>query len=216
MISYTITVCNEAVELDLLLHNLTTWGNISSDEIVVQMDSNNVTQEVKDVISKYSDYHNLVVVEFPFNGDFSEFKNNIHKFCSQKWIFNIDADETPTQDFIKVLPDILGANDSTDMILVPRANTVDGITQEHINKWRWNVNADGLINWPDLQTRIYKNPNANTDVKCHWEGKVHERLVGYTSYASLPTESTPLYLVHKKNIDRQERQNRLYDMIGKS
>ena len=42
------------------------------------------------------------------------------------------------------------------MLLVPRVNTVEGLTQEHINKWRWNVNENGWINWPDYQTRINK------------------------------------------------------------
>ena len=43
------------------------------------------------------------------------------------------------------------------MFLVPRVNTVEGLTQEHINQWRWNVNEKGWVNWPDYQTRIIQN-----------------------------------------------------------
>jgi hypothetical protein len=56
------------------------------------------------------------------------------------------------------------------MILVPRINTVKGITIEDITKWKWNVDNDGHINWPDYQFRICRNI---PEIK--WEGKVHER-----------------------------------------
>jgi hypothetical protein len=35
------------------------------------------------------------------------------------------------------------------MFRVPRVNTVEGITQQHIQQWRWNVNENGWVNWPD-------------------------------------------------------------------
>ena len=58
------------------------------------------------------------------------------------------------------------------MFLVPRVNTVDGLTQEHINKWRWNVNKKGWVNWPDYQTRIIQN-----SPKIKWQNKVHEQII---------------------------------------
>ena len=33
----------------------------------------------------------------------------------------------------------IGANDIIEMLLVPRVNTVEGLTQEHIQKWGWRV-----------------------------------------------------------------------------
>ena len=134
MISYTITVHNEAEELNLLLSYLI--SNISDeDEIVIQSDSDRVTEEVEDVVANYIDkVSNLVYVKFPLNDNFSDFKNNLKKYCSRKWIFNIDADEVPSDFLIQNLHLILNDNDNVEMILVPRWNIVEGITDEHIKK----------------------------------------------------------------------------------
>ena len=52
MISYTITVCNEDLELDILLRMLS--GSIRvDDEIVLQMDSMTTTSAVRAVIDSY-------------------------------------------------------------------------------------------------------------------------------------------------------------------
>jgi hypothetical protein len=63
------------------------------------------------------------------------------------------------------------------------------------------------VNWPDYQFRICKNiPEIS------WEGKVHERLVGYKNVTPLPAEDV-LALGHHKTIQKQEQQNNLYDTI---
>ena len=93
------------------------------------------------------------------------------------------------------------------MLLVPRVNTVEGITQEHINKWRWNVNENGWINWPDYQTRIIQN-----SPKIKWQNKVHEQIVGITTKGVLPMEEE-WSLYHPKNIGKQEAQNNFYNSL---
>jgi hypothetical protein len=64
-----------------------------------------------------------------------------------------------------------------------------------------------IINWPDKQWRLYKN---TPEIK--WDGKVHERLVGFNKYTSLP-ETVEFALFHHKTIDRQEKQNEFYNKI---
>ena len=97
-------------------------------------------------------------------------------------------------------------NPDFDCFLVPRINTVEGLTQQHIEKWGWKV-ENGRVNWPDYQFRICKNiPEIS------WEGKVHERLVGYKNVTPLPAEDV-LALGHHKTIQKQEQQNNLYDTI---
>ena len=49
------------------------------------------------------------------------------------WIFQIDADELPHESLIINLKELLKLNPTVELFLVPRVNTVDGITQEHIN-----------------------------------------------------------------------------------
>ena len=94
-----------------------------------------------------------------------------------------------------------------DVLLVPRINTVEGLTQEHIKKWGWRVDNNGWVNFPDPQFRIYKNNG-----KIKWKNKVHEVLEAHTSISQLPHEE-PWCLIHKKNIKRQEKQNAYYDTL---
>lgn len=204
MVSYTISVHNEEEELNLLLDYLI--KNISvEDEIVVQSDSERVTDEVENVVSNYIDkFPKFVYAKFPLNNNFSDFKNNIKQYCTQKWIFNIDADEVPSDFLLQNLHGILDDNSEVDMILVPRWNIVDGITDEHIKKWGWKFDEHERINWPDYQTRIYKNlDNIN------WKNKVHERLEGFERYSAFP-EEREFSLLHFKTIERQEKQNNFY------
>ena len=203
-ISYAIPVCNEAKELDRLLDQLTrTKGQ--EDEIVVQCDLGNTTSEVYQVVDKY--VNQIRVVQFPLKGNFAAFKNNLKANCRGAWIFQIDADEYLNEAFLLNLPDILAENGKVDLFLIARINTVEGLTQEHINKWQWRVDEKGWVNFPDYQTRILQN-----SPKINWASKVHEVLTGHNNYAMLPAEE-PYCLYHPKGIERQERQNNFYNAL---
>jgi len=201
-ISYAIPVCNEHVELERLLSFLIEHID-ENDEIIVQCDKGNTTSEVYKVL----DLLNQPYIEFPLKGHFSNFKNNLKEHCTGDWIFQIDADELPHESLIINLKELLKLNTSTEMLLVPRVNTVDGLTQEHVNKWRWNVNEKGWVNWPDYQTRIIQN-----SPKIKWQNKVHEQIVGISTKGALPTEEE-WCLYHPKNIGRQEAQNNFYNSL---
>ena len=201
-ISYAIPVCNEHVELEKLLSFLLEHID-ENDEIVVQCDKGNTTDKVYQVLQ----HPRFKVIEFPLNGHFSNFKNNLKEHCTGDWIFQIDADELPHESLITNLKELLKLNPTTEMLMVPRVNTVDGLTQEHVNKWRWNVNEKGWVNWPDYQTRIIQN-----SPKIKWQNKVHEQIVGISTRGVLPTEEE-WCLYHPKTIGRQETQNRFYDSL---
>lgn len=206
-ISYAITVCNEHAELERLLDLLVTKIR-PEDEILVQLDST-ATFEVKKVAEKYNigynfEYHRIYS---SLNNDFAGFKNNLSAHCTRDYIFQIDADEYPHEHFLENLPKVLTYNPDVEVLLVPRINTVEGITEQHIQKWGWNVNDKGWINFPDYQWRIWKNRKG-----IHWINKVHERLSGFTEYSALPMiEEYCLY--HPKTIERQEKQNDFYNKI---
>ena len=201
-ISYAIPVCNEHIELEKLLSFLLKHID-ENDEIVVQCDKGNTTPEVYKVL----DSLNQSYIEFPLNGHFSNFKNNLKEHCTGDWIFQIDADELPHESLITNLKELLRLNTNTEMLLVPRVNTVDGLTQEHINKWRWNVNEKGWVNWPDYQTRIIQN-----GPKIKWQNKVHEQIVGISTKGALPMEEE-WCIYHPKTIGRQEAQNNFYNTL---
>jgi hypothetical protein len=139
--------------------------------------------------------------------DYSAQKNYLTGMCKGSYIINIDADELPNKWLIKNIKSILQANPTVDLYWVPRVNTVDGITQEHINKWGWNVNEKGWINFPDYQGRIWRNrPNIL------WKNPVHEILTGYKEHTYLPAEEEFCFY-HPKEIKRQEEQNKFYEGI---
>jgi hypothetical protein len=203
-ISYGITVCNEHQELQNLLEYLIKLID-AEDEIVVVYDQNRVTQEVLDVLEEYSEES----ISFPFNfqQNFLENKNFMNSKCSGDYIFQIDADEIPEQNLVVGLKTILEHND-VDLLITPRKNLVEGLTQEHIQKWRWNVNEKGWVNWPDAQKRIYRN---NPNIK--WTGhQVHGMVNGFKTYATLPFEEE-WSIIHNKTIDKQEYQNERYSKI---
>jgi hypothetical protein len=198
-ISYAITACNEHVELDRLLSQLTEHIR-PEDEIVVQMDIT-ATDEVKDVVNKYK----LTNYFHPLNKDFATFKNNLKGLCTKDYIFQIDADEFLSEELLTYLPAILEDNSRVEMFSIPRINTVEGLTQEHIKQWGWRVDERGWVNYPDYQNRILRNKS-----EIHWVNKVHEKIIG----AMITTEIPPgLDLIHPKTIDKQEKQNNYYNTI---
>ncbi len=199
-ISYAITAHNEHEELERLLFILD--QNIQDiDEVVIQLDTT-ATEEVKEVCYKYPAF---TLIEFPLNRDFASFKNNLKSKCTRDYIFQIDADEYPSYILIGNLPQVLELNPDVELFRVPRVNTVEGLTQEHIDQWRWHVNQDGWINYPDFQMRILKN---FPEIK--WVNKVHEVIIGAKLIADLPNG---FELLHPKTIERQEKQNELYDTM---
>jgi glycosyltransferase involved in cell wall biosynthesis len=161
------------------------------------------TDDVKAVVNKYK----LMNYFHPLNNDFATFKNNLKSLCTKDYIFQIDADEYPHPHFLELLPDILDYNSTIDVFLTPRINTVEGLTEQHIQQWGWHVNDNGWINFPDYQWRIWKN---NRKIK--WINKVHERLSEFETYSALP-QSEEYCLFHPKDIKRQEKQNEFYSKI---
>ena len=205
-ISYAITVCNEFVEIQNLLTFLLEHKR-DEDEITILFDVNNGDDKVEEYLRAKSVNYEFNWIKSNFKGHFADWKNYLTTLCSGDYIFQIDADEMPHKQLIKTLPEILEFNPQVDVMLVPRVNTVEGLTQDHITKWRWNVNEKGWVNWPDYQWRIYKNSD-----KIKWINKVHEKLEGFEQYATLPMlEEHALY--HPKDIKRQERQNEYYDTL---
>ena len=199
-ISYAITAFNEHVELERLLQQLA--QNIRrEDEVVIQLDTT-ATPEVKHVVDSWS---TMKRVDFALMGDFASFKNNLKQHCTKDYIFQIDADEYLSENLLLNLAEVLELNPQIDTYVVPRINTVEGLTQEHIQKWRWYVNQDGWINYPDHQFRLFKNI---PEIK--WVNKVHEKLVGSKIITPLPRGYE---LIHPKTIERQEKQNNYYNTL---
>jgi hypothetical protein len=213
-ISYAVTVCNEFIEIQRLITFLLQHKR-PQDEIVVQMDLTlddiknhpEDKRQVHSYLMKHNAQGNIRLAFCPLNNDFAAFKNNLTQHCTGDYIFQIDADEIPCTPILESLPDILQGNPDVDVYLVPRVNTVEGMNQDHMQQWGWNVNAEGWVNWPDYQWRIYRNDGTVT-----WKNRVHEVLQGFKKYATLPMEED-YSLYHPKTIERQIKQNQYYNTL---
>jgi hypothetical protein len=207
-ISYAITVCDEFLEIQRLL-SLLLNNKRHQDQVVVLVDlsKNKSTSELLGYLHELSSNNLITIVEDSFRGHFANWKNILTRECKGDYIFQIDADELPNKYLIDNLPIILENNPDNEVFLVPRVNTVTGLTSEHITKWRWNVDEEGRVNWPDYQWRIWKK---KPEIK--WINKVHEKLDGFKTYAPLPANEQ-LALIHPKTIERQEKQNNYYDTL---
>ena len=206
-ISYAITVKDELVELDRLLFKLKKYKR-DRDEIVIVYDGTNGSTQVEQYLkSRTVSESPFRWHSFEFKNNFSELKNYVTTQCTGDYIFQIDADEFPNEYLISILPTILESNAETEVYLTPRVNTVEGLTEAHIQKWGWKVDENGWVNYPDYQWRIWKN---KPEIK--WINKVHERLDGFKTYVALPPQEE-FSLYHPKDIKRQERQNKFYEAI---
>lgn len=229
-ISYCIAVHNEHVELNLLLDQLFKFLG-PNDEIIVQGDQGKVTSKVISVLHSYTKDGRLVYIEYPLQKDFATFKNNMVKQASKDYVFLLDADEFPPKSLLANLQMVLEANSEIEVIRIPRVNVVQGLTNQHIKKWKWKVELHqikgsefqevlrekyniiteqiSVVNFPDYQSRIWKN-----HLGIEYYGKVHEQLEDFKSYSHLPADFE-YSIFHVKGIDRQEKQNEFYEICSK-
>ena len=125
---------------------------------------------------------------------------------SGDYVFHLDADEIPHEILMAQIHTILEMND-VDLVWLPRVNTVEGLTQEWIQRWGWRVTEKGWVNYPDYQARVFRN---REDIR--WTRKVHEYIDGCKTYSHLPPHEE-LSLYHPKTIEKQIKQNELYSNI---
>ena len=203
-VSYAILTHNEGGSIETLLQKLKEF-KLPGDEIVI-VDDLSTDKDTTKILDRHfsSGLINRLTTK-PLGNNFANQKNFLASLCEKEYIFNIDADEVPSEDLMRFLHMTLDMNPEVDMYAVPRWNIVEGITQEHIQKWGWRVDDQKRINWPDYQMRIYKN---NKQIK--WINPVHEVLNGYKQYSTLPDS---MCLIHPKDIQKQEKQNSLYNQI---
>lgn len=206
-ITYAVTVCNEFLEIQRLVNFLLQHKRVQ-DNIVILYDEVNGDPAIEHYLRTHSVNRSFSWHSAKFENHFADWKNKLSSLCSGDYIFQIDADEVPHEKLIETLPYILEENHGDiEVYLVPRVNTVKGLTESHIKQWGWVVDDEKRINWPDYQWRVWKNV---PEIK--WINKVHERLEGFKVWSPLP-EMTEYSLYHPKTIERQEKQNNYYNTL---
>ena len=205
-ISYGITVYNEADELNRLLEILIHKTD-KEDEIVICVDGDD--DGVRFVLDSWTaqyghdDMKVIKVYQRTLNKDFAAQKNSVIENSIGDYVFHIDADEYPHENLLLNLKTILEVND-VDLIWIPRVNTVEGFTDEDVQRWGWKMSEKGWVNYPDYQARLFRN-----DENIRWTRPVHEYIDGCKTYAHLPPHEE-LSLYHPKTKEKQEQQNKFY------
>ena len=200
-ISYGITVHNESDELNKLLEMLLTRID-EEDEIVICVDGDD--KDIQSIIERHEHHKQIIAYKRKLDGNFSDQKNSVIEKSTGDYIFHIDADEYPHETLLEQLKQIIEMNDGVDLIWIPRVNTVEGMTQEHIQKWGWRVTENNWVNYPDYQARVFRR-----DKSIRWTRPLHELITGCKTYAHLPPHEE-LSLYHPKTIQKQEQQNMFY------
>jgi hypothetical protein len=204
-ISFAITVSKEIEEIKGLVSFLMEHKR-PEDEIVILFDNKNGDKDILDFLIPLNVEPNIRTWLGNFNYDFADWKNKLNDYCSGDYIFQLDADEMIGEYLIKNINEIISMNDEVELFFLPRINIVNGITQDHINRWGWRIDDMGRINFPDFQGRVYKKG-------MQWQGRVHERIIGTKFYSLLPSDQEEYCIKHYKDITRQEKQNELYSKI---
>ena len=200
-ISYAITVCNEAEQLDLLLDYLQPYLE-EGDEIVVQADKANVTTEVRQVVSK----HKAAITkyeEWPLNLDFSQAKNHLNSLCKGAYIFQLDADELPQQWLAENIHAIIDHLPLIELFKFPRVNfLLDDETFKKALQRKGDIDAE-RVSWPDYQGRLYKNRPG----RIRWHRTLHERIRGHLLFWHLPKDERYALLHIKRKEQDKEKWN---------
>jgi len=136
-ISYSILTHNETDSLQRLLDFILKYKD-EEDEIVI-LDDYSDNERTKEILDVYPSIYEIKFEQRYLFKDFAGQKNYLRKMCEKDYIFNLDADEIPKLHLIRNLKSILEKNPDIDVFRIPRINTVEGITSEHIERWGWNI-----------------------------------------------------------------------------
>lgn len=204
-ISFAITVCNELIEIKKLLPFIIN-NKRECDEVIVLYDNKNGSEDVITFLKDFDNGSSVKIYKDLFDDDFATWKNKLNSYCDGDYVFQIDADEMISEYLVKNLYEIISLNPEVDLFYIGRKNIVEGLTEEHVSKWKWRINENGWVNFPDYQGRVYKKG-------LQWFGKVHERITSGRIYSLLPTEDENFLITHIKSINRQEKQNNYYNKL---
>ncbi|MDB9822551.1 glycosyltransferase [Deltaproteobacteria bacterium] len=147
----SISLCMIVKDEERFLDNCLQSVKDIADEIII-VDTGSKDRTVN-IAKKYTDR----IFLHPWNDSFSEARNHYLKYAVGDWIFQIDADEELVKEDIPVLLEAV-KNSDVDAIMVQIVSNINKGQSEA----RHNVE------------RLFRNNG-----KIHYEGRVHNRLVGF-------------------------------------
>ena len=199
-LSYLVTSHNETDSLEKLLNKL--LSNKKDQHEIILLDDYSDNPKTLDIIQKYKEKINFH--QHNLDKNYGAHKNYGIELCKGEWIFQLDADEVPTDELIENIDLIIESNINNEVLWLPRLNYFLGVTEQDINMWGWKM-YDGMINFPDYQSRLYRNlPHIR------YERRLHEKVEGFKSYVFIPPQKD-YAIIHEKTIEKQRETNMRYN-----
>jgi glycosyltransferase involved in cell wall biosynthesis len=153
-----ISVCMIVKNEERYLDNcLKSIKDVADEIVIVDTGSDDRTVEIA---KKYTDK----IYFHPWKDSFSEARNHYLKYATGDWIFQIDADEELVQEDIPVLLEAI------------QDEELDGVMVQIVSKFQ-----EGKREAIHSFERIFRNNSL-----IHYEGRVHNRLVGIQKAKVLP------------------------------
>lgn len=143
-ISVLICTHNEGDYIRQLLTKLTSFINIDKSGVeweLVVVDDNSTDSETCTIL-KSEFQKDIKLYSHSLNNHYAHHKNFGNSKCTGDWILNIDADEWVTDDFLGYIPLVIDNNPLVEAYGLPRLNTVDGLTLDHVRKWGWVIEVN--------------------------------------------------------------------------
>ena len=169
-ISYLVTCHNEDTSLDRCITTLVTHKD-DEDEILI-LDDFSDNPKTKEILQRWQyaakitmllptgtvdKFPNVRVIQHALDKNYGGHKNYGNEQCTGDWVFQIDGDEIPNPTLIINLKDIIQANESIDLIFVPRINDFIGVTDVHARQWGWRLSPlEDIIHERILDTDSYE------------------------------------------------------------
>jgi glycosyltransferase involved in cell wall biosynthesis len=161
--SPSISVCMIVKDEEQFLEAcLQSVKNVADEIIIIDTGSNDNTVNIA---KKYTDK----IYFHPWKDSFSEARNHYFEYATGDWIFQIDADEELVKDDVPLLLEAV-KNPRIDAVMVQIVSQLNRGQSEA----RHNVE------------RLFRNNG-----KIHYEGRVHNRLVGFKT-----PQIYPIHIVH--------------------
>jgi len=201
-LSYLVTCHNETSSLDKLLSKLV--QNKKDNHEIVLLDDYSDNPETLGIIQKYKEKTSFH--QHRLDRNYGAHKNYGIEQCKGNWIFQLDGDEYPTDLLLENIDVVLESNADNEVLWLPRLNYFVGVTELDVKTWGWNY-QDGMINFPDYQSRIYRNLSH-----IRYERRLHEKVEGFKSYTFVPPQKD-YAIVHEKTIEKQRQTNLNYNKM---
>ena len=201
-LSYLVTTHNETDSLDKLLSKLS--STLKKDQEIVVVDDHSTNPSTLEIFEKYK--NSIILHRRKLENNYGAQKNYGIENCRGQWIFQLDADEYPTDLLLENIKEVIDSNNINEVIWLPRLNYFHGVTQQDVMQWGWNY-QDGMINFPDYQSRLYRNLPY-----IRYQRRLHEKVEGFKSYSFVPPQKD-YAIVHEKSIEKQRQTNVNYNKM---